>query len=85
MRFLAKLQEFLGTDKLAHFGIWATAAYTAYHFFHDSWWTYGVWILLVALTFIKEYVDEKNGKVWSWYDVIAGILGTIGAIIFCVI
>ena len=85
MGYLLKLQNFIGTDKLAHFGIWATASYTAYHSFHDTWWTYGSWILLLALTFVKEKVDVGNGKEWSWYDILAGILGTIGAALICIL
>ena len=88
MKF-SDLQNNIGVDKIAHFGIWAFCALAANELIpkitDKNIYIYLVWTILALLTFLKEYVDVKDSKVWSWYDIAAGLSGLIMAVIICVV
>ena len=79
MKITNKLVEKFGADKLLHYAVggWLTAICSLFGWIG----LLAGFILVVALSFIKERLDDKSDK----KDILAGVLGSITMVIIYLI
>lgn len=79
MKFIEKIKDFAqkNIDKILHFLVCYAIVFTSIAFGHP----YIGLIIAVLLSFCKELYDKISYNGWSWFDLLADLIGIISGIL----